>query len=631
MSGYFRIRNSLLLAAFSCVLNLPAMAETTHVINDPYYGDTLFQFYQQHYFTSLTGLMVSQHFSRVEHHSEEAELLRAGWLLSYGLHTEAGVIFNRLIEQGATPATRDRAWFYLAKIRYQRGYDTQAEQALGQTGNTLSPELQQERGLMLANLLMKRQAYTQAAQVLGALENKDADARYVNFNLGIAQIKAGNTLAGSALLDKLGQTPAEDEEYRSLRDRANLALGFAALADKQPQVARGYLERVRLNGPQASKALLGLGWSADAQNDARLALIPWLELAQRDVSDTAVLEAKIAVPYAYARLGAFGQSAQLYNQAIAGFAREDSQLSETIAAIESGKLIDELIASNPGEQMGWFWNLRAIPSMPHATHLSYVLAQNEFQEAFKNYRDLQFLLVNLQDWRDKLGVYDDMLANRRLAFASRVPQVTEQTRKLGIDALQRHYDNNLRLVDAAETAADGVALADSKQLILLERANSAQQLLATGNLDLSPEEIAAARQRVRLAQGGVTWQLAQDYPARLWNVRQQLQLIARQLEQARNIEAALRQAQHDEPARFDVFAQRIAAIAPRLDSLIPRVQQLASQQQQQLQELAIAELKTQQQRLSEYATQAKFAVAQLYDQGNVHSAIKPEAEHAHTP
>ena len=93
----------------------------THEIRDPHYGDALFYFFEDRYFTSLTTLMVSQHFGRVEHHADEAEVLRGGMLASYGLTREAGEIFAQLIQKGASPAVRDRAWFYLAKIRYQRG------------------------------------------------------------------------------------------------------------------------------------------------------------------------------------------------------------------------------------------------------------------------------------------------------------------------------------------------------------------------------------------------------------------------------------------------------------------------------------------------------------------------------
>ena len=74
--------------------------------------------------------MVSQHFDRVAQHADEAEVLRGGLLLSYGLHKEAGEIFAQLIEKGAAPPVRDRAWFYLAKIRYQRGFLAEAEEAM---------------------------------------------------------------------------------------------------------------------------------------------------------------------------------------------------------------------------------------------------------------------------------------------------------------------------------------------------------------------------------------------------------------------------------------------------------------------------------------------------------------------
>src|SRR5688572_32551272 len=92
-----------------------AEAPKPSVVQDPHYGDTLFRFWQDQYFTAITGLMTSQHFNRVAQHADEAEVLRGGMLLSYGMHKEAGEIFAQLIEKGAAPSVRDRAWFYLAK------------------------------------------------------------------------------------------------------------------------------------------------------------------------------------------------------------------------------------------------------------------------------------------------------------------------------------------------------------------------------------------------------------------------------------------------------------------------------------------------------------------------------------
>jgi len=616
-----------------------AMAETpdkaVHEIKDLYYGDALFDFYQEHYFATLTGLMVSQHFGRVPHYNEETEVLRGGILLSYGLHREAGEVFEKLIDIGATPVTRDRAWFYLAKIRYQRGYLPEAEEALRHIGSALPDTLTEERALLTANLMMARGDYASAVPVLDALykTQQDNPSDYVSYNLGIALIQSGNSARGSALLDKLGQAPEDDEEHRSLRDRANLALGFAAIANHQPAAA--YFERIRLKSAQANKALLGLGWSRVADKDFKQALIPWQELAQRDDNDTPEFEAKIAVPYAYAELGAYGQSARLYNDAITFFGQEETDLNESIAAIQAGKLTDALLTGNPGQDMGWFWSLSKLPDMPHASHLTHVLAQHEFQEAFKNYRDLRFLSSNLEQWRDKLAVFQDMLDNRRKAFAERLPQVMEQKQKVGLDAMRERHAAMSQLVTTAGADADGVAYADARQLEQLARASDAQQLV---DQHRGEAEFDAARQRVRLAQGNLLWQLAQDFPERDWQNKKNLQDITAQLAMAGQLEADLQQAQRDEPLRFDQLAQRIKAMTAQLNSTVPRLAALTLEQQQAVQNIAISQLSHEKELLGHYTTQARFALAQLYDRSSApgsHASgsteVKKEQEADHAP
>jgi hypothetical protein len=585
-----------------------------HPIKDPHYGDTLFHFFQDNYFTSVTGLMASQHFNRVSQHADEAEVLRGGMLLSYGLHREAGEIFARLLDNGAAPPVRDRAWFYLAKIRYQRGFLAEAEDAIGRVENHLPPELDEERGLLKANLLMARSDYSGAAEILNAMTSNKEAGQYARFNLGVALIRSGDTERGSALLDELGRAPAANEEYRSLRDKANVALGYAALQDNRPEAARTYLERVRLTSLHANKALLGFGWAAASLKEPKLALVPWTELSQRDSSDSAVLEAKIALPHAYAELGAYGQSLDGYNEAISVFERENANLDESIVAIRSGKLVDGLLERNPGDQMGWFWNIQQLPEMPHGGHLARVLAQHEFQEAFKNYRDLRFLDKNLRQWQDNLGVFGDMLANRRKAYEERLPQIRAKASASGLAELSARGALLAGELTSAETESDLLAFADAKERELLARLDSVQATLKPLSAD---PEYAVARDRARLAAGALTWRLAQAFPARQWEARKALKATDAALTEARWHDAALAQAQRDEPARFEAFAKRIAALDPQIKALIPRVAALSNEQQGHVQELAVAELTRQKERLAVYASQARFAVAQILDRANL--------------
>lgn len=585
------------------------------VVQDPHYGDALFHFYKGRYFTAVTTLMASQHFDRVAQHADEAEVLRGGLLLSYGLHKEAGEIFAALIEKGAPPSVRDRAWFFLAKIRYQRGFYAQAEEALGRIGDKLPKQFEEDRALLRANLLLARADYAAAAELLnGYLADKKDPSFFTRYNLGVALIRSGETERGSALLDELGKTPADSEEQRTLRDKANVALGFAALQAERPEVARTVLERVRLKSLQSNKALLGFGWASATLKEHQRALVPWMELLERDASDSAVLEARIAVPHAYAELGAYGQALERYNDAIAQFERESAQLDQSIGAIRAGTLLAGLMERNPGEEMGWFWNIRELPEMPHGGHLAQVFAQHEFQEAFKNFRDLQFLAKNLSDWQENLGVYGDMLDNRRNAYAQRLPTVRAQAAAADIEGLQKRRDAVVAEIEKVEQERDGAAFADAKQRELLERLESVQASLKALAGDAS---LAAQRERARLAAGALTWDLARQLPGRAWDAKKQVRVIDDNLEQIRARDAAIAQAQRDEPARQQKFAERIAELDARIRGLVPRVAALSREQQGQVQELAVAELERQKERLAIYATQARYAVAQLYDRANL--------------
>ncbi|HEY9024306.1 MAG TPA: hypothetical protein VIP05_08405 [Burkholderiaceae bacterium] len=585
-----------------------------HPVLDPHYGDVLFEFYQGRYFPAITKLEVSQHFDRMQHHADEAEILRGGLLLSYGLHKQAAEVFEALLARGAPPSVRDRAWYFLAKIRYQRGLMPEASAALGRIEHVLPEPLEDDRKLLQANVAMALGDNDAAGKILTPIAGPRGTDLYARYNLGVALIRSGDSAHGTNILDDLGRQAMPDEEGRALRDKANVALGFAALKAGKPAMARDYLQRVRLQGLQANAALLGFGWAADALNSPKLALVPWIELAGRDPSDPSVLEAQLAVPYAYAKLRADAQALQRYENAIANFETEDANIDATIAAIREGKLVEGLMSRNPGEEMGWFQTFRDLPLMPHARLLTPVVAGNEFQEAFKNYRDLLFLTHNLSDWHDNLGVFGDMLATRRQAFAERLPKIRaqQQANGLGLDQLQKRSDANAADLKAAEDAADGVAFADTNERELQQRLARVTDTLSKLPADADPG-LADARDRLRRVAGALAWQLAHEYPARVWSAKKGQKQTEDALLAAREHDEDLARAQRDEPARFEDFARRIAELDARIDVLRPRVAALSQEQQGALQEIAITELKAQKERLAAYTAQARYAVAQLYD------------------
>ncbi len=593
------------------------------LIKAPHYGDTLFGFYQDRYFSTITSLMASQHFGRVSPHDDEAEVLRGGMLLSYGLHEQAAEIFARLIERNAPQAVRNRAWYFLARMRQQRGLNDTAQAALDRIEGALPAPLEEERQLLQAQLMMARQDYAGAATVLQAIKpdpKNPAPGLYAKFNLGVALIRTGgdeNIARGTQLLTEVGEAPGPTEEIKALRDRANVAIGFAALQEKKPREARVALQRVRLNAAQSNKALLGYGWAASELNDPKLALVPWTELAGRSLTDAAVLEAHIAVPFAMAEVGAYGQALEKYQGAVDLFSKERKALDESIAAIKAGALVRGLLEQNPGEGLGAFARIDQLPEMPHAGHLVPLLADHPFQETFKHLRDLKFLSSNLRGWSDNLGVFTEMLDNRRQAFAERLPKVRAAAGAVDMGAIDRRRQALADELAKAEAAQDGVAFANPRERELLAMIERGRATLDIAKGKPEAAELGEAAERLRRAAGALDWQLTQQLSDRQWLAKKGLRDSEQLLQQARDRDALLLKAQQEEPARHERFAARIAELAARINGLQPQVALLDAEVQAQLQGIATAELQGQQERLDTYAAQARLAIAQILDRAQI--------------
>jgi tetratricopeptide (TPR) repeat protein len=254
-------------------------------IRDLHFGDVLFLYFQEddaHDFEALTRVLAYQHWGRMPHHAEDAELIAGSLYLQEGMHNEAGEIFQRLLTDNVSSGVRNRAWLYLAQVWYARGYYQKAEGALRKVNGRMSPDFEAQRELLLANVLMHQGRYDEAIELLTGWRGSPVWSAYARFNLGVALVRANRLADADPFLSAVGTMLAPSPELEALKDRANLALGFAYLQANQPERARLPLERVRLNGPYSNKALLGSGWAQAALGDYQGALTPWMELRSRE-------------------------------------------------------------------------------------------------------------------------------------------------------------------------------------------------------------------------------------------------------------------------------------------------------------------------------------------------------------
>ncbi len=579
-------------------------------VKDLHYGDVLFYFYQDDYFGSITRLLAARQLDRIPHTQGEAELLLGGLYLSLGEHVEAGRIFEALLNQNVSPAVRNKAWFYLGKVWYQRGYLEESEHALRQVSDKVDPRIGAERYMLLAQLMMRQERYDDAIAALSSWHGAPDWTAYAQFNLGVALVRKNRLDAAVPYLDRVGRIETRSEELLSLKDKANLALGFALLQAQRAAEAKPILQRIRLEGPYSSKALLGVGWADAGMGEFKRALVPWLTLRKRSLLDSAVQESFLTVPYAYTQLSATGQAAEYYNSAIDSFDSEIKHIDDSIEEIRSGHLLDRLLDDDKKDALTWYWQLSTLPNAPESRYLYTLLASNEFQEGLKNYRELNYMSRNLDSWREDVTAYDDMLDTRQQAYNERVPKVDAVMAATDLDGLTQKRVEFESRINEIEKSHDVAALGTPEEQRTWARLKRIEDYLAAHPDD---PDLAEMREKHRLMKGVVYWRLSASFKARLWNERRSVKELEAELKETQRRAVMVRQARAGVPTNTGAYAGRVADLRARMDKLQQRLADVSAQQNRFLQALAIRELEGQKQRIATYQIQARYELAAIYD------------------
>jgi hypothetical protein len=623
---------ALLCAAFgaapACAARTPPTDSLPKIrVQDLHYGDVLFHFYAGDEFEALTRLEAYEHWQRMPNHRHDAALLAGGLYLSLGMHNEAGKRFETLLGNDVPVGVRNRAWFYLAKVWYTRGYYDRSEQSLGRITGTLAPALEAERQHLLVNVLMRQNRFDEAATRLAGWQGPADWMAYSRFNLGVALVRQNRMNEADPVLTALGTMDVGGDEMLALRDKANLALGYAWLQAGNAANARVALERVRLSGPYATRALLGVGWASAQLGQYQEALTPWLELHDRNLLDAAVQESFLAVPYAFSKLGANAQAADYYESAIKSFESEAGEIDESVTRIGAGHMLDDLLgADQQAQQLGWFWQLKQLPDAPQSRYLYALLADNDFQEGLKNYRDLGYLGGTLTRWNQSMDAFGAMIDTRERAYADRLPRadaLLASNAPAKFLAARAAVDSRLTSIETGDDIAALGTSAEQKQWAKLRQLEAA----LAGAAGADSEAMKIERDKLKLMKGVLYWRLDSEFKQRDYSQRRALRALDAALNEAQNRWARVQRARGSVPTNTGEFATRIAALAARIAQLQQSLLDSAQQQNVFLQHLAQNELLAQKERLAAYQVQARFSLADIYDRASSGAApAKPPAE-----
>ncbi|MGW8248984.1 MAG: hypothetical protein ACWGOV_12845, partial [Acidiferrobacterales bacterium] len=543
---------------------------------------------------------------------EESELYIADMELSYRMHQKVGRTMQRLLDKSVHPSIRNRAAYRLAHIAFIKSAYEDALADLDRIDDKADAKLKQKAALLRGQSLVALQRYPEAIKVLGTVRGTPELRAFANYNLGVAYLGSDDIVSAFKALNDVGTMSANNREIAALRDKANLTIGAALLKDEKPTEARPYFERVQLDSAFANKALLWVGWSDAASGQYEQALVPWMLLRKRDITDVAVQEAMLAAPYGYSQLKAFGRSAVLYGEAVDKINKEIQRLDDSIRSIREGKFLKAMLSERARHDPEWLFKLGESADAPETRYLRNLLAGNSFNESYHNYRELDQLRRNLEKGLRDVAAYRDLLRRRKAYFAPLLDTTESQyahVRSRMQHALDRRDELSNRL-NKLLRKRDPMVFATASERAALRRLQDTRRRI--DRLRPQPGKDILQRKQA-LLEGVLKWNIDTGYENRLSNAFTHLRELDKEIATAQQSETKLIKAKAEAALSYQGYDKVLAQLQQRLVYLKDRTAGLIAHQGQFMERRAVSELLRRKSRLQRYRTKARFAMAEAYD------------------
>jgi len=613
-------RAALWLIGLHATASLAADPALTPDLKDLYFGEALYYAEQGQYFEAIERLdtELGQHNALDEpqldsffYHVGAANFSVGDFELRYRMHHRAGRAITAVLEGAVDELIRNDAAYRLARIHFQKGQLEDALHALDRIDGRVPENIRDEIEFLRANIYLGIERPADAIEVLGRLQSAEGLNGFADYNLGIALLQDGQQERAFAQLGKAGQVGATDEETLAIRDKSNLVLGTLLFDAGTFDQAAQFLDRVRLEGPFSDEALLRSGWANASAGNYERALVPWGILAEREVTDSAVQEAMIALPYAYAQLNVHGRAAVMYGRALDNFGGELEKLDASVKSIREGKFLKALVREEIRQDNDWVMRLRNLPETPETYYLMDLMASHDFQAALQNYLDLEDLRKKLASWESSFDAFDDMIGLRRQYYEPLLPDVDQQFRELDSRLrlrLEQHKLMQQRLQGLlVAPRPDFLATVDER--LLGERLD---QLASQLQGATSPVEQDLLR-RIQRLNGTLIFTLRTEYHERLAIFDRHLTELTEALKVVTAEYESFVRARQAATHSYVGYDTPMARLRTRVAERLEKVELLMARQGHILEVVAIDQLLARRERLEGYQNQARFALADSYD------------------
>ncbi len=604
------------------VLAAAEKATGNGALKDLYFGEALFNAYQENYFDAISRLdtELAQYYGLDEpdlnslyYHIDNVEFSVGDFELYFRMHNRASRAIKAVIEGNVEASVRNEAIYRLAKIYYQKQQPLMALESIEKVTGKVPEKLHFEEPLLRAQIYMENSKFPEAISLLRGLESTEELQGYAGYNLGAALFMNGNEAEGIAQLDKVGKIVSLNPKVLAMRDKANLVLGFRLLEAGQAEQAKQYLLRVRLTGPFSNKALLGVGWALAALGKFDRALVPWTKLSRRNITDKSVQEVLLGVPYAYAKLDIFGKAAVLYGQALDIYSKEISRLDASVASIREGKFLKAIIRDEIKTTKNWLINLRELPDAPETYYLTQMMASHDFQESLKNYFDLTDMEQRLTHWTDYLDAYDEIISIRSAYYEPLLPTIESQFR-----ALDSKMKLRVEQRDKLDKRLKKMLVAPRTELLITVEERQALQKIGFLEKQLHDQgpDVSTLWHRLQRLKGIINWNIETEYHERFTKATEHLQELDRHVKRLNEIYGSFVRTRQAATQSYKGYDNDIQRLRVKMRGALGKVKVLLSRQGHLIEVLAVNELEERRKRLEEYQVKARFAMAESYDRAN---------------
>lgn len=518
------------------------------------YGAVLFEYFQNDYFHALVEQKYAESLQNEAALSDNGQLVKGGMLVSYGLPGKAEPLFDQLLAGSVSHEVSNRAWFYLAKLHYNKGDFAGARAAADNVSGPIPVDILVDYHYLATLVTGHPERLAEQVSVIEARAKDSPAFPYFLFNLAVSQVGQGNVSDAVHNLERVTRSAGEDGSATvALVDRARHGLAELAMQADRLAPAWKYLREIRTTGLYSNRALLSYAWAAINREQFTDA-IPALELlAERSIAIPEVQEAKVLLAHVYEQQGLFNRALTRNIKAENEFDAGVSLIAQARQVIDGQDVPREFINNLEAimDDTDWYARRPSVDYERLTPFLIDLMASNAFNETLTELADLYVIEDNLRYWSDQAEQHQLILqAAGEKRFDQTLDDMLERTEAMRQNVRERWEELELYTLVVDEEDRDRLT-------------------------------------------------------ALMESTRSDLTALNHRLERLRAVESPYQQPDHYQPMVHE-HHQRIEALMARTGEQILALERVMRQ-------LITLELDNHEERMHYYAAQSRLAKARLYD------------------